>query len=76
MIDKIDYKYQIAIAWSQEDECYLVYLPDFADEIMQPVTHEDTYQQALQYGLEVMNELILHLQAEGKPLPKVSVCFM
>ena len=44
-------KYQITIAWSQEDECYLAYLPDFANEIMQPVSHGDTYQEALQHGL-------------------------
>ena len=31
-------KYQVTIAWSQEDECYLVYLPEFVDEIMQPVS--------------------------------------
>jgi antitoxin HicB len=65
----MNHKYQITIAWSPEDECYLAYLPDFADELMQPVTHGDTYQEALQHGLEVMNELILSLQAEGKPLP-------
>ncbi len=51
------------------DKCYLVYLPDFDSEIMQPVTHGETYQEALQNGLEVMEELILHLQAMGKPLP-------
>ena len=68
---KMNRKYQITIAWSQEDECYLTYLPDFAHEIMQPVTHThgDTYQEALKHGLEVMEELILHLQTEGKPLP-------
>ncbi len=65
----MNHKYQITIAWSSEDECYLAYLPDFANEIMQPVTHGDTYQEALQHGLEVMDELILSLQAEGKPLP-------
>lgn len=65
----MNYKYQITIAWSQEDECYLAYLPDFAEEVMQPVTHGDTYQEALQHGLEVMEELILHLQAEGQSLP-------
>ncbi|CCQ65244.1 putative esterase [Crocosphaera watsonii WH 0402] len=43
----MNYKYQITIVWSQEDECYLAYLPDFADEIMQPVTHGDTYESAL-----------------------------
>ena len=62
-------KYQITIAWSQEDKCYLAYLPDLADEIMQPVTHGDTYQSALENGLDVMEELILHFQAEGKSLP-------
>ena len=52
----MNYKYQITIVWSQEDECYLAYLPDFADEIMQPVTHGDTYESALKNGLEVMEE--------------------
>lgn len=53
----------------QAVSCYLVYLPDFSDEIMQPVAYGDTYQEALQHGLEVMEELILHLQATGKQLP-------
>ncbi|MEM8677690.1 MAG: type II toxin-antitoxin system HicB family antitoxin [Cyanobacteria bacterium P01_G01_bin.67] len=65
----MNHKYQITIAWSPEDECYLAYLPEFANEVMQPVTHGETYQEALQLGLEIMEELILHLQAEGKPLP-------
>jgi antitoxin HicB len=65
----MNHKYQITIAWSTEDNSYLVYLPDFADEIMQPVTHGETYQEALQHGLEVMDELIIYLKSEGKPLP-------
>ena len=65
----MNHKYKITIAWSEEDECYLAYLPDFADEIMQPVTHGDTYQEALQNALDVMEELILHFQTEGKSLP-------
>ena len=69
----MNHKYQITIAWSQEDECYLAYLPDFVDEIMQPVTHGDTYQSALQNGLDVMEELILQFQAEGKSLPLVKL---
>ncbi|MGK7954457.1 MAG: type II toxin-antitoxin system HicB family antitoxin [Crocosphaera sp.] len=69
----MNHKYQITIIWSQEDECYLAYLPDFADEIMQPVTHGDTYQSALQNGLEVMDELILQFRAENKSLPVVKL---
>ena len=69
----MNHKYQITIAWSQEDKCYLAYIPDFADEIMQPVTHGDTYQQALQNGLDVMEELILYFKAEGKSLPEAKL---
>lgn len=36
---------------------------------MQPVAHGDSYQEVLQHGIEVMEELILHLQAAGKELP-------
>ena len=65
----MNHKYQVTIAWSQEDECYYAYLPDFVEEIMQPVTYGDTYQTALRNGLQVMDELILRLQIEGKSLP-------
>lgn len=68
-------KYQVTIAWSQEDNCYLVYLPDFREEIIQPVSHGETYQEALQHGLEVMEELILHLKAIDKPLPVPKLIF-
>ncbi|MEM9274332.1 MAG: type II toxin-antitoxin system HicB family antitoxin, partial [Cyanobacteria bacterium P01_F01_bin.143] len=68
-------KYQITIVWSQEDECYLVSIPDFADEIMQPVSHGNTYQEALQNGLEVMEELILNLQSIDKSLPIAKLMF-
>jgi antitoxin HicB len=69
----MSHKYQITIAWSLEDQCYLAYLPDFADEIMQPVSHGNTYQEALQNGLDVMEELILALQATNKSLPTVKL---
>lgn len=63
----MNHKYQVTIVWNQEDNCYLVYLRDLSNEIIQ-LSHGDTYQEALQNGLEVMEELILHLQATGKPI--------
>ena len=65
----MNHKYQVTIIWNQEDNCYLVYLRDLSDKTIQSVSHGDTYQEALQNGLEVMEELILHLQATGKSLP-------
>ena len=64
-------KYRIIIQWSEEDNCYLVALPDFPSETQIWVTHGDTYEEALKHGLEVMEELILIAQDENKPLPEV-----
>jgi antitoxin HicB len=61
-------KYRIIIQWSDEDSCFLVSLPDFKDE-QQWVTHGETYQEALQNAVEVMDMLVEIYQEEGKSLP-------
>ena len=50
-------KYRINIIWSDENNCYLVNLPDF--RVQQWCTHGETYEEALKHGLEVMEELHL-----------------
>jgi antitoxin HicB len=45
-------KYTILIQWSNEDECYVVSLPDLPD-IMQPC-NGDTYEEALKNAEEVL----------------------
>jgi len=61
------------IIWSDEDQAYLVSLPEWADRVMQPVTHGDTYEQAAQHGREVLDMLIEDAQQKGKPLPAPTV---
>lgn len=61
-------KYTIIIQWSDEDQCYVVTLPEFQD-VMQPVTHGETYEEALQNAQEVL-ELLVESAAEGESLPK------
>jgi antitoxin HicB len=56
--------------WSNEDNCYLVELPEFATEIQRYFTHGDTYEEALQNAQEVLQLLIESYQAEGQPLPQ------
>lgn len=60
-------KYRINIVWSDENNCYLVSLPDFVGQ--QWRTHGDTYEEAFQNGLEVMEELHLAGIAGGIELP-------
>lgn len=73
MTDKM--KYRILIQWSDEDNCYLVSLPDLSQKQVW-VTHGDTYEEALKHGLEVMEELILIAKEEGTlpQIPELAAC--
>jgi predicted RNase H-like HicB family nuclease len=66
-------KYRINVAWSDEDDCYLVELPEFATDIQRYFTHGETYEEALTNAKEVLALLIESYQAEGKPLPKPQI---
>jgi antitoxin HicB len=63
--------YIIVIQWSDEDNCYLVHLPDFPSQRFH--THGDTYEAALQNAVEVLELLVEEYQADGKSLPKTLV---
>lgn len=64
-------KYKIVIEWSQEDNCFVVSLPDF--DIMQPCTHGDSYEEALENAQDVI-ELLEDVYAQKeKPLPETSL---
>jgi predicted RNase H-like HicB family nuclease len=63
-------KYRVNIIWSEEDEAYLVELPEFATDIQRYFTHGDTYEEALNNAQEVLALLIESYQAEGKTLPQ------
>ncbi len=61
-------KYTIVIQWSEEDNCFVVFLPEFED-VMQPVTHGDTYGEAFTNAQEVLALLVESALEEGKTLP-------
>lgn len=65
-------KYTVVIQWSNEDRCFVVILPEFTD-VMQPVTHGDTYEEALKNATEVLELLIELSLSEGKPLPEPKI---
>ena len=67
-------KYTIIIQWSKEDNCCVVFLPEFKD-VMQPVTHGKTYQEAFTNSQEVLELLIESAKAKNKPLPEISSFF-
>lgn len=48
-------RYSIIIQWSDEDECYIVSLPEFGKYAR---THGDTYEEAVKNAQEVLELLI------------------
>ncbi len=74
-MDKL--KYQMIIQWSDEDNCFLVALPDFPGQHWR--THGDTYEEAVANGKEracphlALESLIISYEADGEPLPEPTV---
>jgi len=62
-------QYTILIQWSEEDHCFVVFLPEFTD-VMQPCTHGDTYLEAVQNAQEVIELLVESALEKGESLPK------
>lgn len=68
-MDKL--KYQMIIQWSDEDNCFLVALPDFSGQHWR--THGDTYEEAVVNGKEALESLIVSYEADSEPLPKPTI---
>ena len=64
--------YSMLIQWSDEDRAYIVRLPDWerSDRVLGPVTHGDTYAEALQHGLEALDALIASAGKHQETLPE------
>lgn len=65
----MSYQYSIVIQWSDEDQKYIVSLPEFGPYAH---THGNSYEEALKNAQEVLELLIEDYQARNKTLPKPS----
>lgn len=59
-------QYTIIIQWSDDDQCYVVSLPEWGEFCH---THGDTYTEALANAQEVLEMLITSALANNEPLP-------
>ncbi len=62
-------RYAMLIEWSEEDQAYLVTLPEWSDRVLMPATHGNTYTEAVEHGQEVLKLLVDSTRREGKCLP-------
>lgn len=63
-------RYSMLIQWSDDDHAYLVTLPEWEGRVLGPVTHGDTYEEALEHGKEALEALIASAQKHGEPVPR------
>ncbi|MGB5972786.1 MAG: type II toxin-antitoxin system HicB family antitoxin [Nodosilinea sp.] len=55
----------MVIVWSEEDDCFLVHLPAFPEQVYR--THGNSYEEAARNGQEILQLL---LEENGLPLPR------
>ncbi|MEM7758446.1 MAG: type II toxin-antitoxin system HicB family antitoxin [Cyanobacteria bacterium P01_G01_bin.67] len=63
-------QYSMIIQWSDEDQLFLVTIPEFSDRVIMPCTHGKTRQEATLNGEEVIEMYLDAWQAEGEAIPK------
>jgi predicted RNase H-like HicB family nuclease len=59
-------RYSMAIQWSDEDQTFVVSLPEFGPY---GKTHGATYEEAARHGREALESLTDAYRSEGRPLP-------
>lgn len=69
----MSYHYSLLIQWSEEDQLYLVTIPEFSDLAMQPCTYGKTYEEAVRNAQEAIEGYLEYCQEEGisPPVPAI-----
>jgi antitoxin HicB len=62
--------YSIEIVWSEEDQAYVVVLPEWADQYVMPIADGETYEEALDPGKNALENYIQFAKDDNKPLPQ------
>jgi predicted RNase H-like HicB family nuclease len=62
-------RYSMLIQWSDEDAAFLVTLPEWDGRVFNPVTHGDTYEEAVRNGILALDDLVAVTRQGSLPLP-------
>lgn len=65
-------RYSMIIQWSDEDQLFLVTIPEFSDRVLMPCTHGKTREDAIRNGEEVIEMYLEAWEANGESIPKPS----
>lgn len=63
-------QYTTIIQWSEEDNLFLVTIPEFADRVIMPCTHGTTRAEAIKNAEEAIEMYLDAWNEEGEPIPE------
>ncbi|NES22100.1 MAG: type II toxin-antitoxin system HicB family antitoxin [Symploca sp. SIO3E6] len=66
-------QYSMVIQWSDEDQLFLVTIPEFIERVVMPCTHGKTREEAIRRGEEVIEMYVEAWQAEEEPIPTANI---
>ena len=58
------------LQWSEEDQLFLVTIPEFRDRVIMPCTHSKTRAEAIHNVEEVIEMYLEAWQSEGETIPQ------
>ncbi len=65
--------YSMVVQWSDDDQAYLVSLPEWEGRVFNPVTHGETYEDAIKQAHEALGALVASARQRNEPLPEPRV---
>ncbi len=65
-------RYSMILQWSDEDELFLVTIPEFSERVVMPCTHGKTREEAICNGEEVIEMYLEAWEALCEPIPEPS----
>jgi predicted RNase H-like HicB family nuclease len=68
MIERLHYS--VMMQWSDDDQGYLVTLPEWEGRVFNPVTHGETYEDAIKQAHEALSALVSSARQHGESLPE------
>jgi predicted RNase H-like HicB family nuclease len=65
-------RYSMILQWSDEDELFLVTIPEFSDRVVMPCTNGKTREEAINNGEEVIEMYLEAWETQGEIIPEPS----
>ena len=72
LLNKINH-YMMSLQWSEEDQHFLVTIPEFRDRVIMPCTHGKTRTEAIRNAEEVIEMYLEAWQSEGETIPQPKI---